>query len=66
MDEDISGIFQLIVILAVIVFVFYCIVLIAGILIIIAGTGGILWGSGTAIINYGRSFHKNMIQNNQT
>lgn len=66
MDEDVSGIVQLIVILAVIVFVFYCIVLVAGILITTAGAGGILWGSGTAIVNYGRSFQKNMIQSNRT
>lgn len=31
----------------------------------IAATGGALWGGGTAIVNYGKSFKENMIDSNR-
>ena len=31
-----------------------------------ASAGGVLWGGGTAILNYGSSFKENMIDSNRT
>ena len=47
-----------------IVVVVYCIVMIASLLAMVAGGAGILWGGGTAVLNYGRSFKENMIDSN--
>jgi len=65
MDEDFGGIIGLIIILAIIVFIIYCIVIIAGVLISLASASGALWGGVTAIINYGKSFKENMIDSNR-
>lgn len=47
-----------------IIFVVYVIVMIASVLAAIAGGAGVLWGGGTAIVNYGKSFKENMIDSN--
>lgn len=65
---DDSGIGALIVIalaIAVVIFVIYCIVLVAGAIAAVAGTGGVLWGGGTAVVNYSKSFKENMIDSNR-
>jgi len=38
--------------------------MIASLLAMVAGGAGILWGGGTAVLNYGRSFKENMIDSN--
>lgn len=63
--DDYGEIIWLVIKLIAIVLVIYCVVILAGILAAIAGTGGIIWGGGTAIINYGKSFKKNMIDSNR-
>ncbi len=65
MDDDFGVIIGLIIGLVVIAFVIYCIVMIASVLAGIAGAGGIVWGGGTAIVNYGKSFKENMIDSNR-
>ncbi len=65
MDDDFGGIIVLIIGLAIIAFVIYCIVMIASVLAGIAGAGGIAWGGGTAIVNYSKSFKENMIDSNR-
>lgn len=65
MDDDFGEIIALVIILAIVAFVVYCIIIMAGILISIAGTGGAIWGGGTAIANYGKSFKENMIDSNR-
>lgn len=65
MDDDFGGIIGLIIILAIIAFVIYCIVMIASVLAAVAGAGGLAWGGGTAIFNYGKSFKENMIDSNR-
>lgn len=60
-DGDLIGV--VIVIVAIIVIV-YIILLIISAVITIAAAGGALWGSGTAITNYGKSFKVNMIDSN--
>lgn len=65
MDDDFGGIIGIVIVLAIIAFVIYCIVMIASVLAGIAGAGGIAWGGGTAIVNYGKSFKENMIDSNK-
>lgn len=66
MDEDgIGALIGLAIILAVVAFVIYCIVMLAGIIASVAGAGGLLWGGGTAIANYGKSFKENMVDSNR-
>lgn len=66
MDEDgIGALIGLVIILAIVAFVIYCIVMLAGIIASVAGAGGLLWGGGTAIANYGKSFKENMVDSNR-
>lgn len=65
MDDDLGAIIGFVIILGVIAFIIYCIVILAGIIASIAGAGGVLWGGGTAIANYGKSFKENMIESNR-
>lgn len=65
MDEDFGGIIGLVIFLVIVFFVIYCIVIMAGILASVAGAGGVIWGGGTAITNYGKSFKENMIDSNR-
>lgn len=65
MDDDFGGIIALVIGLAIIAFVIYCIVLLLSALAAVAGAGGFLWGGGTAIVNYGKSFKENMIDSNR-
>ena len=64
-DSGIGALIGIVLVIAVVIFVIYCIVLIAGVLVAVAGTGGALWGGGTAVVNYGRSFKENMIDSNR-
>ncbi len=64
MEEDVAGIIGMLIALAIIAFVIYCIVIMIGILISIAGIGGTIWGGGTAIVNYVKSFKDNMLDSN--
>lgn len=61
MDEDgigiIFGVFAIIVVV-------YIILLVAYLLSVVGGVAGLLWGGGTAIVNYGKSFQENMIDSN--
>lgn len=66
MDDDFGGIIGLVIILAVIALVIYCIVMLASVIAAVAGAGGTIWGGGTAIANYYKSFKENMIDSNKT
>ena len=65
MDDDLGGIIGLVIIIAVIGFIIYCIIVIMSVLAGIAGVGGIVWGGGTAVVNYYKSFKENMIDSNR-
>ncbi|MBO5383628.1 MAG: hypothetical protein J6A30_04945 [Ruminococcus sp.] len=66
MDDDlIGGLIGLMIVVAIVAFVIYCIVMLASIIASIAGAGGLLWGGGTAIANYGKSFKENMVDSNR-
>ena len=65
MDDDLGGIIAIVIAIAIIAFIIYCIVLLLSALAAVAGAGGILWGGGTAIVNYGKSFKENMIDSNR-
>lgn len=62
MDGDGIGI---LILLAIIIAIICLIIYIASIIISVAAAGGALWGGGTAILNYGRSFKENMIDSNR-
>ena len=59
-----DGLIAVVLAIAAIIFVVYVIVLIASVLAAVAGGAGVLWGGGTAIVNYGKSFKENMIDSN--
>jgi len=65
MDDDFGAIIGLILGIAAVIFIVYCIIVIASALAMIAGVGGIAWGGGTALVNYGKSFKENMIDSNR-
>ena len=65
MDEDLGGLIGIIILLGIVALIIYCIVILAGILISVAGAGGVIWGGGTAIVNYGKSFKENMVDSNR-
>lgn len=65
MEDEIGTLIGLIIGLVAIVFVIYCIVILAGIIASVAGAGGLIWGGGTAVVNYGKSFKENMIDSNR-
>lgn len=68
MSDNSSGLGTLIGIALVIgaaILVIYIAVLLAGAIAAVAGAGGLLWGGGTALINYGKSFKENIIDSNR-
>lgn len=66
MDGDgIGAIVGIIAVLAVIALIVYVVVLIAGVLAATAGACGTLWGGGTALVNYIKSFKENTIDSNR-
>lgn len=62
--DDSGGLIAVVLAIAAIIFVVYVIVMIAFVLAAFAGGAGVLWGGGTAIVNYGKSFKENMIDSN--
>ncbi len=62
--DDWGGLIAVLLAIAAIIFVVYVIVMIASVLAAVAGGAGVLWGGGTAIFNYGKSFKENMIDSN--
>ena len=62
--DDWGGIIALILGIAAIIFIVYVIVMDASVLAAAAGGAGVLWGGGTAIVNYSKSFKENMIDSN--
>lgn len=62
--DDWGGIIALILGIAAIIFIVYVIVMVASVLAAVAGGAGVLWGGGTAIVNYSKSFKENMIDSN--
>lgn len=64
-DDGIGALIGFVIIIAIIVFIIYCIMILASIIATVASTGGALWGGGTAIANYGKSFKENVIDSNR-
>lgn len=66
--DDLGDIIALILGIAAIIFIVYVIVyvivMVAFVLAAVAGGAGVLWGGGTAIVNYSKSFKENMIDSN--
>lgn len=64
-DSGIGALIGIALAIVAVIFVIYCIVLVAGVIAAVAGTGGVLWGGGTAVVNYSKSFKENMIDSNR-
>ena len=64
MDEG-GTLFGIVISIGLIIFVIYVIAIMASIIATAAAAGGTVWGGGTAIYNYGRSFKKNMVDSNR-
>lgn len=64
--DDTGGLIGLVVILAIVALVVYVAVLAASAFAMVAAIGGTAWGGGTAVLNYGKSFKKNMIDSNRS
>lgn len=64
MGDEIGGIIYIVLIIAAIIAIIYITLLIISTVVTIAAASGALWGSGTAITNYGKSFKENMIDSN--
>ena len=65
MDEDLGAIIAGFLILAAVIAVVYCLFIFASMIAATGAAGGVLWGGGTAIANYGLSFKENMIDSNK-
>ena len=61
MGDEIGVIIGAFLVIAIIIAIIYITLLIISAVATIAAAGGALWGSGTAISNYGKSFKENMI-----
>lgn len=64
-DNLISGLVAVIGVIILVAVIIYIIAIIASAVVAVAGAGGLLWGSGTALINYIKSFKENMIDANK-
>lgn len=64
-DSGLGGLIVLLLAIAAIAFVVYCVVMLASAIVAVAGVGGLAWGGGTALLNYGKSFKENMIDSNR-
>lgn len=65
MEDGLGTLIGGIICLAIILFIIYCIVIIAGMVISAAGVGGALWGGGTAFVNYMKSLKENLFDSNR-
>ena len=65
MDDDYSGLIGILIVIGVIIFIVYVITLIAAAIAAVAAAGGTVWGGGWAILNYGKSMKKNLIDSNR-
>ena len=66
MDDHSGGFFVLLLIVLGLLFLaLYLIIMAASILALTAGAAGSVWGGGTAVLNYGKSFKENMIDSNR-
>ena len=59
--DDWGGLIGILLAIAGIILVVYVIVMVASVLAAVGGGAGILWGGGTALVNYCKSFKENMI-----
>lgn len=64
-DSGLGTLIGFIIVLGIIALIIYVAVMLAGVIAAIAGAGGVLWGGGTAIANYSKSFKENIIDSNR-
>ena len=64
-EEAAGALIGIAIVIAVIMFIVYVMVMIAGIILAIAAGLGVLYGGGTAIANYASSFKENIIDSNR-
>ncbi len=64
-EEGYGTLILLVIGLAIIAFIVYCIFLLATLIVTVAAASGTLYGGGTAIGNYFLSFKENIIDSNK-
>ncbi len=64
-EEAAGALIGIAIVIAIIAFIVYVMVMIAGIILAVAAGIGVLYGGGTAIANYASSFKENIIDSNQ-
>ncbi len=64
-DDGAGALIGIAIVIAIIAFIVYMIVMIASIILAVAAGIGILYGGGTAIVNYASSFKENVIDSNR-
>jgi len=64
--EAIGAIIGIVIIAVVVIFIVYIITLIAIAVATIAAAGGSIWGGGWALLNYGKSMKKNLVDSNRS
>lgn len=53
------------IIVGVFILALYLVIMAASLIALAAGAAGSVWGGGTAVLNYGKSFKENMIDSNR-
>ena len=53
------------IVLAIVGVIIYLAVMLAGVIAAVAGVAGLIWGGGTAVWNYGKSFKRHVIDSNR-
>lgn len=63
-DDFVGGLIVIVIAIAIVCVIIYLTVILASIIAAVAGAAGTLWGGGTALINYAKSFKENTIDSN--
>jgi len=63
-EELIGAVVGIVLVIGIVIAIIYIMLLIISAVATIIAAAGALWGSGTAITNYGKSFKVNMIDSN--
>lgn len=63
-DDDVGAIIGGLIFLAIIALIIYLVVILMSVILAVVGGAGLIWGGGTATINYCKAFKENMIDSN--
>lgn len=66
-DDDgcLGSLIGIAIVVAIVGVIIYLAVMLAGVIAAIGGAAGLIWGGGTAVLNYGKSFKRHVIDSNR-